>query len=42
MVKYKFSGTTYSVKFRPFPFVINEQKFARYKQVFKIYGAVTH
>ena len=38
----KFSGTTYSVRFGPFPFVVDEQKFARYKGAFKIYGAITH
>jgi hypothetical protein len=38
----KFSGNTYAVRFGPFPFVMNEDKFAKYKGAFKIYGAVTH
>jgi hypothetical protein len=38
----KFSGNTYAVRFEPFPFVMNEEKFAKYKGAFKIYGAVTH
>ena len=38
----KFSGNTYAVRFGPFPFVMNEEKFAKYKSAFKIYGAVTH
>ena len=38
----KFSGTTYAAKFGPFPFVMNEEKFTKYKNAFKIYGAVTH
>ena len=38
----KYSGTTYAAKFGPFPFVMNEEKFTRYKSAFKIYGAVTH
>jgi hypothetical protein len=39
----KFSGNTYAVRFGPFPFVMNEEKFAKYmyKGAFKIYGAVT-
>ena len=38
----KFSGNTYAVRFGPFPFVMNEEKFAKYKSAFKIYGTVTH
>ena len=38
----KFSYTTYAIKFGPFPFVMNEEKFAKYKSAFKIYGAETH
>ena len=37
----KFSGNTYAVRFGSFPFVMNEEKFAKYKGAFKIYGAVT-
>jgi hypothetical protein len=37
-----FSGNTYAVRFGPFPFVMNEEKIAKYKSAFKIYGAVTH
>jgi hypothetical protein len=39
--QYTHTGTTYSVRFGPFPFVVDEQKNARYKGGFKIYGAVT-
>ena len=38
----KFSGNTYAVRFGPFPFVMNEEKIAKYKSAFKPYGTVTH